>query len=161
MPLVLVRIDSRLVHGQVVEGWVPHVKANCLLVVNDDLAANPFLRSVMELAGTPSLRIVFCTLDEVAQAAAEIAGRGEKAILLCSTPADAARIYAKGVHFTDLNIGNLHFGTGRVEITPSVFFAPEDYEAVEALQRQGVAVEVRGTPFEPGKPIRGGGGWEF
>ena len=37
MSLVLVRVDSRLVHGQVVEGWVPHVHANCLLVVNDDL----------------------------------------------------------------------------------------------------------------------------
>jgi PTS system mannose-specific IIB component len=161
MSLVLVRVDSRLVHGQVVEGWVPHVKANCLLVVNDDLAVNPFLRSVMELAGTPSLRIVFCTVDEVARAAAEVDRRGERAILLCSTPADAARVLAKGIRFGELNIGNLHFGAGRVEITPSVFFAPEDYDSVDALQRQGITVEVRGTPFEPGKPVRGGGGWEF
>ncbi len=160
MPLALVRVDSRLVHGQVVEGWVPHVMANCLLVVNDDLAANPFLRSVMELAGNPSLRIVFCTLDEVSGAVAEIDRRGEKAILLCATPSDAARILAGGVRFAALNIGNLHFGAGRVEITPSVFFAPEDYESVEALQRQGVQVEVRGTPFEPGKSV-GGGGFEF
>lgn len=161
MPLVLVRVDSRLVHGQVVEGWVPHVHANCLLVVNDDLAANPFLRSVMELAGTPSLRIVFCTLDQVVREAAEIDRRGEKAILLCSTPADAARVLANGVRFSALNIGNIHFGAGRVEITPSVFFSPEDYDSVEALQRQGVEVEVRGTPFEPPKSVRGGGGWEF
>ena len=160
MPLVLVRVDARLVHGQVVEGWVPHLKANCLLVVNDDLASNPFLRSVMELAGTPSLRIVFCTLDGVAAAAAEVERRGERAILLCSTPADAARILAKGVRFAALNIGNLHYGAGRVEITPSVFFAPEDYESVEALRVRGVAVEVRGTPFEPPKAV-GPGGFEF
>ncbi|HEY5997454.1 MAG TPA: PTS sugar transporter subunit IIB [Candidatus Deferrimicrobiaceae bacterium] len=160
MPLALVRVDSRLVHGQVVEGWVPHVKANCLLVVNDDLASNPFLRSVMELAGNPSLRIVFCKLDDVASAVAEVDRRGERTILLCSTPADAAGVLARGVRFTELNIGNLHFGAGRTEITPSVFFAPEDFEAVEALQRQGVQVEVRGTPFEPGKPV-GGGGFEF
>jgi PTS system mannose-specific IIB component len=160
MPLVLVRVDSRLVHGQVVEGWVPHVKADCLLVVNDDLASNPFLRSVMELAGNPSLRIVFCTMDDVAAAVAEVDRRGERAILLCSTPADAAGVLSRGVRFRELNIGNLHFGAGRVEITPSVFFAPEDFEAVEALQRLGVQVEVRGTPFEPGKPV-GGGGFEF
>jgi PTS system mannose-specific IIB component len=160
MPLVLVRVDSRLVHGQVVEGWVPHVKAGCLLVVNDDLASNPFLRSVMELAGTPSLRIVFCTVDQVAAAAAEVDRRGERAILLCSTPADAARVLAAGIRFQALNIGNLHFGAGRVEITPSVFFAPEDFEAVDALRRNGVEVEVRATPFEPGKPV-GGGGFEF
>ena len=81
MPLALVRVDSRLVHGQVVEGWVPHVKANCLLVVNDDLASNPFLRSVMELAGNPSLRIVFCRLDDVASAM-ELAGSARRLIKL-------------------------------------------------------------------------------
>ena len=160
MPLVLVRVDSRLVHGQVVEGWVPNVKANCLLVVNDDLASNPFLRSVMELAGNRSLRIVFCTVQDVREAAAEVDRRGERAILLCSTPADAVRVLSAGIRFQSLNIGNLHFGAGRTEITPSVFFAPEDFEAVGALQRLGVSVEVRATPFEPGKPV-GGGGFEF
>jgi PTS system mannose-specific IIB component len=103
---------------------------------------------------------VFCTVDQVAAAAAEVDRRGERAILLCSTPADAARVLAAGIRFQALNIGNLHFGAGRVEITPSVFFAPEDFEAVDALRRNGVEVEVRATPFEPGKPV-GGGGFEF
>jgi len=47
MPLVLARIDCRLIHGQVVEAWVPHTSADSLIVANDDLAGNPFLRSVM------------------------------------------------------------------------------------------------------------------
>ncbi len=50
MSLVLARIDCRLIHGQVVETWIPHVNANLLIVANDDLYANPVLRSVMELA---------------------------------------------------------------------------------------------------------------
>jgi len=37
MPLVLARIDCRLIHGQVVETWVPHTSADSLIVANDDL----------------------------------------------------------------------------------------------------------------------------
>jgi len=50
MPLSLVRIDDRLVHGQVVEGWVPHLKAQQVLVVCDSAAADELQVALMRLA---------------------------------------------------------------------------------------------------------------
>jgi PTS system mannose-specific IIB component len=150
MSLVLVRVDCRLIHGQVVETWLPHTGANCLLVANDDLASNAFLRSVMELAVPPSIHVVFCALDEVAKRLAEIDRYGEKTILLCSTFPDALRIYHSGVRFPSLNIGNLHYATGKVEISPSVYFSPEDFDTVHCFCHNGVVVNVRATPFEAG-----------
>jgi PTS system mannose-specific IIB component len=158
MPLVLVRVDCRLIHGQVVETWLPHTGANCLVVANDELAANAFLRSVMELAVPPSIHVIFCPLDETAGKLDEIDRKGEKAILLCSTFADALRLYRSGVRFPSLNIGNLHYAAGKVEISPSVFFSPEDFDAVHSFCHCGVAVTVRATPFEAGtsyEPERG------
>jgi PTS system mannose-specific IIB component len=155
--LVLVRVDSRLVHGQVVEGWVPHTGANSIVVANDELAENAFLRSVMELAGRSTLRISFCRVEEAPAAVAETEKRGEKAILICATTADAHRIRRTGVPFESLNIGNLHFASGRVEVSPSVFFAPEDFDEVEALSREGVAVVVRSTPQDAGTRLGSGG----
>ncbi len=154
MPIVLVRVDCRLVHGQVLETWVPHTGANCLLVASDDIDANPLMRSVMEIAVPSSIRVVFCRVGEVAAALAEIDARGERAILLCCALSDALRIFRAGVRFPELNIGNMHFAEGRVEVTPSVYFAPEDFEAVDSLSRLGVSVTVRSTPFEPAAPYR-------
>ncbi len=150
MSLVLVRVDCRLVHGQVVETWLPHTGANCLLVANDDLAGNQFLRSVMELAVPQSIHVVFCRLDEVAKRLEQIDGDGERAILLCSTFLDALRIYDGGTRFSSVNIGNLHYAAGKVEISPSVYFSPEDFDAVHNLRDHGVDVTVRATPFEVG-----------
>ncbi|MBI5420269.1 MAG: PTS sugar transporter subunit IIB [Deltaproteobacteria bacterium] len=150
MSLVLVRVDCRLIHGQVVETWVPHTGADCLVVANEDLASNAFLRSVMELAVPRSIRVVFCRLDEVADALAEIDRHGEKAILLCATFGDALRIHRAGIRFSAVNIGNLHYAAGKVEISPSVFFSPEDFDAVHCFRHKGVAVDVRSTPFEAG-----------
>ncbi|GAB4364019.1 MAG: PTS N-acetylgalactosamine transporter subunit IIB [Deltaproteobacteria bacterium] len=158
MSIVLARVDCRLIHGQVVETWIPHTGADCLLVANDDLVANPFLRSVMEMAVPAGIRVSFCPVKEVSKVVAEIDRKGEKAILLCASSGDALAIYRSGVRFEDLNIGNLHYASGKVEIAPSVFFAREDFEAVDCLCHLGVSVTVRATPFEPGTCFGGGGG---
>ena len=84
MPIVLVRVDCRLVHGQVLETWVPHTGANCLLVASDGLDANPFMKSVMEIAVPSSIHVVFRRVDEVAAAVSEIDRKHERAILLCA-----------------------------------------------------------------------------
>ena len=150
MSLVLVRVDCRLIHGQVVETWVPHMGANCLLVANDDLVGNPFYQSVMEMAVPPDIHVVFCRVDEVGRVLSEIDCRREKAILLCANAADALAVFRCGVRFSTLNIGNLHYATGKVEIAPSVFFSREDFEAVHCFSHHGVAVTIRATPFEAG-----------
>ncbi len=149
MPIVLVRVDCRLIHGQVVETWVPHTGADCLLVANDDLVANAFLRSVMEMAVPAGVRVAFCAVEDAPRVMSEIDRNGGKAILLCASSGDALEIYRGGVRFANLNIGNLHYASGKVEIAPSVFFAQEDFEAVDCLCHLGVSVTVRATPFEP------------
>ena len=158
MPLVLVRIDCRLIHGQVVETWIPHTKANSLVVANDDLAANPFLRSVMELAVPRGISVRFCRLPEASAALAEADRNGERTILLVSSAADALSLRQGSVRFDLLNIGNLHFAAGKVEISPSVFFSPEDFEAIRWFRSHGVSVCVRGTPFEAGTSYEAEGG---
>ncbi len=150
MPLVLARIDCRLIHGQVVETWIPHTCADSLIVANDDLAGNPFLRSVMELAVPPAIRVRFCRLDETIPALAEAERNGERSILLIANPADAVSLRKAGVPFDLLNIGNLHCAAGKVEISSSVYFAPEDFDAIEWFRSHGVSVLVQGTPSETG-----------
>jgi mannose/fructose/N-acetylgalactosamine-specific phosphotransferase system component IIB len=150
MPLVLARIDCRLIHGQVVETWVPHTCADSVIVANDDLAGNPFLRSVMELAVPPAIRVRFCRLDEAVSVLADADRNGERSILLVASAADAVTLRKAGAAFSLLNIGNLHFAAGKVEITPSVFFSPEDFDALGWFRSHGVTVLVQGTPFESG-----------
>jgi mannose/fructose/N-acetylgalactosamine-specific phosphotransferase system component IIB len=150
MPLVLARIDCRLIHGQVVETWVPHTCADSLIVANDDLAGNPFMRSVMELAVPPGIRVRFCRLDEAIPVLADADRNGERSILLAASTSDAMTLRKAGAAFDLLNIGNLHFSPGKVEISPSVFFSPEDFDALGWFRSHGVTVLVQGTPFESG-----------
>jgi len=101
---------------------------------------------------------MFCPVNEVLRVLSEIDRKGEKAILLCASSGDALEIYRRGVRYAALNIGNLHYSSGKVEVSPSVFFAQEDFEAVDCLSHLGVSVTIRATPFDPGTSFDAGEG---
>lgn len=56
MDEVFVRIDDRLLHGQVVVSWIPYLKANLVVVADDEYAKDEFMRSLIESSGPEGLR---------------------------------------------------------------------------------------------------------
>ena len=50
MSIRLVRVDDRLIHGQVVAVWLRSVGADRIVIVDDRVAADPFLVEVLTLA---------------------------------------------------------------------------------------------------------------
>ena len=89
--LVFVRIDDRLIHGQVVEGWVNYLKATCILVADDKVAANALQRSIMEISVPHGLKVFIGTVADISEQVRSAALSAERAILLFSNPIDALR----------------------------------------------------------------------
>jgi hypothetical protein len=77
--VLFVRIDDRLIHGQVVEGWVNYLKATRILVADDRVAANALQRSIMEIAVPQGLTVSIGGIDEICSQV-RAAGENERAI---------------------------------------------------------------------------------
>ena len=152
--VALVRVDNRLVHGQVLEAWLPALDAEGILVADDEAAGNVLARSAMALAIPPGIRFEVLRVA----AAAELLRKGGKGpqaprtLLLLRDVRDAVALHEAGVPIPVLNLGNVHFGAGRRQVSPSVFISPGELEALEALAAGGTAVEVRAVPSE--EPLR-------
>jgi PTS system mannose-specific IIB component len=152
--VALVRVDNRLVHGQVLEAWLPALDAHGILVADDEAAGNVLARSAMALAIPPG--ISFEVLRVLA--AADLlrpGGKGPQAsrtLLLLRDVRDAVALNQAGVAIPQLNLGNVHFGTGRKQVSPSVFIDAAELSALEKLARDGTQVEVRAVPTEA--PLR-------
>ena len=112
MGIVLTRIDSRLIHGQVLEAWVPYLKADCIVVANDAAAHTPLQRMIMQAAVPSDIRLEIGTLDEVAALlhSSELSNR--RTLLLFASSDDALRACRLGLGFAQLNLGNLHAAEG-------------------------------------------------
>ena len=148
MNLVLTRIDNRLIHGQVLESWVPHVQANCIVVANDLLAANP-LKKLMMKASVPSrMRVEIASVADAVQLLLTSSLDDYRVLLLFGTPADALRAYRLGLNYQQLNLGNLHADAGKARFSCTVFLALEDLDDLKTLEEAGISITARCIPAD-------------
>src|SRR4051794_14680395 len=61
--ITFIRVDNRLVHGQVVEGWLPHLKVRRVVVLDREAARNPLTRASMGLAVPQSVTFQIASDD--------------------------------------------------------------------------------------------------
>jgi PTS system mannose-specific IIB component len=142
----LVRVDNRLIHGQVVEAWLPHLKVQRVVVADDEAASSPLIRAAMALAVQSAIEVQILPLSQVDFAA--LSKDGVRTLVLLRDVASVPFAHAHGLMLEQLNLGNVHFGTGRRQVSPSVFLAEAELQALKALADKGVRVEARAVPAE-------------
>jgi mannose/fructose/N-acetylgalactosamine-specific phosphotransferase system component IIB len=148
MPIVLVRVDDRLIHGQILEGWVPKTRAQELLVANDAAACDDVLRMIMESATPDAITLVVESVDNIAKMLMNERDSGVRRIVIMDNPLDALRLKRAGVPFDRLNLGNLRTGNGRVCLSRSVIVGDESLRILHEIIGEGVQVYIQSVPFE-------------
>ena len=133
-----VRVDNRLIHGQVVEAWVPYMGVRSIIVGNDDLAQDELQQEIMSLAIPRAVESAFLSIDALAGDARLASPGRESTLLLFSTCLDVRRAFEKGLDISILNVGNLHYSTGKRQISPSVSLGPDDESCLRFLHENGV-----------------------
>jgi PTS system mannose-specific IIB component len=147
--IALVRVDNRLVHGQILEAWVPYIKARCIMVVNDNTAGDFFCETVIRMAVPSEIEVIISTVDEFVKNYAFERNSGKRTIVLFSTVADVIRAYNLGFHFDKLNIGNIYNEEFKICCSPSVFLCDNEIQDIlTLLEKDGVAIEVKPVPRE-------------
>lgn len=152
--IALLRVDNRLVHGQVLVTWVPHLEAKRIVIADDEAAKSPLARAAMTLALPPGLEAVIEPLGGVDWKALS-ASPSPMLVLLRDIP-DLERAGEKGLGpglVRTLNLGNVHYTPGRRQITPSVFLSAEELAALRRLEAQGFSVEARALPQDAALPL--------
>ncbi len=154
MSLVLVRVDCRLIHGQVLEAWLPFTKADCLVVANDQSAEDSLQRTIMKMAVPPDVEVAILSVQEAARHLSSGRWADKRVLLLMADLKDALASYRAGVHFDRLNLGNTICSPGKVTVNPSVSLDNADLEILEEFQAGGTKIDVRPVPRGPVKGYR-------
>lgn len=127
MPVKHMRIDNRLIHGQVTVAWVGAVGANHLIVANDDVAADEFQRVLLPQASRGVPTSVLSIADTVAHCTSPAAER-EQIMILAKFPADALALVEGGLRVAEINVGNQapRPGSKFTMVTRSISVTAED-----------------------------------
>jgi mannose/fructose/N-acetylgalactosamine-specific phosphotransferase system component IIB len=146
MPLRWVRVDDRLIHGQVVVAWRNYLRFDTIFVVDDEVAGDPYLRDVLCLAAPAGLTVgVYTTAGAVSTLTASAVGQ----IVLLKRPETALALAKAGVPLPQLNVGNIAAAPGSRRVVGSISLTPAHVAALDALAGRGVCITFQATPDDP------------
>jgi len=148
MDFSLIRVDSRLVHGQIIETWLPFLKATRIVVVNDEVAGSFFRETVIRMAVPREAEVLIYGVDEFGSSDITRQNESVRTIVLFSGVSDVSRAWAAGFRFKTLNIGNLYSENFKLQCSTSVCLADEDMAHIRFLLDSGVSVEMRSVPSD-------------
>jgi len=149
----LVRIDDRLIHGQVVLGWARTLKPDRIVVANDRIAKNTWERKFYTSSVPPHIRVSFLDLEETARQLLNNLFKNELVMVLLESVKDVHAVIEKGVTLEEINIGGLHYRDGADELLPFVFITEEDRRYMRELVKMSVTLRAQDIPGNSPKII--------
>ncbi|MFO7650567.1 MAG: PTS sugar transporter subunit IIB [bacterium] len=141
---LIVRIDDRLVHGQVSAGWVEPLGIRLVVIASDAVAADDLERELYRAAVPEGVEFVCLPVREAAQALGQ--PDGPRAMALVGSIADARRLVEAGLNVPRLNVGGVHRGPGRVEVLPFVWLTEDERADCRSIAERGVKLEAQMLP---------------
>lgn len=149
---IFIRIDDRLLHGQVVVSWIPYLQAHEVVVADDEYARDEFMCDLIKSSEPQGVRVHVKTIEETAEFLKE--DRGERILILLRTIEGIKKLSEK-VHISRVNIGGLGAGQGRERYYKSIHFSQDDLDMIKNLTDRGIDVEIRMLPKDKALEIKG------
>lgn len=146
--LGLVRIDDRLIHGQVVAVWLNHIRVDSIVIVDDGVAKDAFMQDVLRLAAPPGVAVEARTIAEAVATLGEDAPNRERIMVLLKSPKTARQLFDGGIRYGRLNVGGIGGGPGRKSFFKNISMSEEEKAILKSLVKDGVKITIQTVPGE-------------
>jgi fructoselysine/glucoselysine PTS system EIIB component len=144
----LTRIDDRLVHGQVAITWVPSLDIDCLLVANDKVAKDDFLKMTIGLAKPPSVKLMILSVEDSVAFLNDGKSKNLKILLLITSVNDAFILSAGVPEIKTVNFGGIRTKMGAKLISKAIAVSDDDIAIIRLMLEKGLELEIRQVPAD-------------
>lgn len=146
MEIVMVRVDDRLIHGQVAAGWTRTVGATHIVVANDEVAKDNVQKMLLKMATPINVKSTILPVAEAAELLTAEKFGSDKVMVLVRDAQSLLTLLEGGVKLRKVNIGNVRMAEGRERLTKEVAATPEEMKAWQELDEKGVELEALWVP---------------
>lgn len=149
MAIIHVRIDERLIHGQVAMVWSNTLGCNRIMVINDDACNSETQKYVLKLATPPGINLSVLTVDKAEARIKEGKYVNDKVFVIFKNPEDCLKLVERGIELPAINVGNMSHKDGTINIKKSVNVSKENIDTFRKLNSLGIKLTAKMLPDEP------------
>ena len=141
-----IRIDDRLIHGQVATMWSNKLGVTRLMVVNDEVANNDIQKQVLRMAVPAGIASSIITTQTALNNIKADKYAGQNVLLIVKSPVDLLPFVEAGLELKTVNVGNMSNRKETTVLRPNISVSKEERAAFEKLLADGVEITTVMTP---------------
>lgn len=133
-----IRVDDRLIHGQVAVVWTKELNAPLLVVANDEAAKNEITQMTLKMAVPNGMKLLIRSVEESIALFKDPRATGKRIFVIVNSVKDACTIAKNITDLEAVNVANVgRFDKSdpatKVKLTSSLLLNPEELEAAKEL----------------------------
>ena len=142
----LVRVDHRLIHGQVAFTWTKFLSTDCILIASDELLKDDLRMAGLRMAKPSNVKLVMKNIEDSAKALNSGVTDKYNLLILCESVEDVYHLAKKAPAITSINLGGTKSGDDRKNISKAVNVSQEDMKMIKELSEEGRSIFVQMVP---------------
>lgn len=153
MAILDVRIDDRLIHGQVCGFWIPQYSLERIAIVDDDIVNDEVRKNALKFGCPDKCKLSIFNTAKAADKFNRKIDEGIKVMILCNSPVPILKMAENGYTVPYITVGNMATKPGAKQIKKTVFVSEEEKKAFIKLIDMGVKVYSQMVPNEAREEI--------
>ena len=141
------RVDHRLLHGQVAFSWTSHLGADCILLASDSLLNDELRLTTVKIARPPGIRLVAKNINDSIQAVKSGVTDKYKLFIVTDTIEDAALI-ARECQVKSINLGGTKSAKDKTKLSKAIYVTEHEKEVLKELIKEGIELNIQMIPSE-------------
>ncbi len=143
MPIVFARVDDRLIHGQIVQAWLPELNVDEVLIPVSKSRAAMLNRGLLRLSLPYEYKLTILDSHDCMRYALDAK---QRIFLLMGTLQEFTDMIEDGLQIKSLNIGGMHFKENAQKLDDNVFLDNQDKRLLKLVRDLGITIETRAVP---------------
>ncbi|EHB89497.1 mannose/fructose/sorbose PTS transporter subunit IIB [Aggregatibacter aphrophilus] len=149
MNISLLRIDDRLIHGQVATSWAKAVKCEAIFAISDEVAEDALRRELLLQIAPAHLKAYVIPVEKAIKVYHNPKYAGKNILWLVTKPADVVRLVEGGVKIDKVNVGGMTYKDGNKQLSDAVTVGKADVEAFKKLLDLGIDLSMQKVASNP------------
>lgn len=149
MNISLLRIDDRLIHGQVATSWAKAVKCEAIFAISDEVAEDALRRELLLQIAPAHLKAYVIPVEKAIKVYHNPKYAGKNILWLVTKPADVVRLVEGGVKIDKVNVGGMTYKDGNKQLSDAVTVGKADVEAFKKLLDLGINLSMQKVASNP------------
>ncbi|HGT0999458.1 TPA: PTS sugar transporter subunit IIB [Enterococcus faecium] len=141
-----IRIDHRLLHGQVVFSWSKSLQINRILVVNDEAANDEFKKMSLELSKPQGIKLNIFTVENTLTKISKIEALSENIMMIFGNTKDVRQFSESYSNVKEINYGGIIKKEGSKQFSNAIFLTENEIEDAKVLKSMGIKQFMQQVP---------------